>query len=113
MSNPYWDRITAVATRQREKGIREYGRGIEDDTADINVRLDRIEEELIDALMYIEHFRDSISEPANNSKKITNEKDAINYIKMVLRWREWRLHHKKLVQALEILLPKLTGGSKK
>jgi len=60
-SNPYWDRITAVANRQRSKGIKEYGKGVEDDTADINVRLDRIEEELIDALMYIEHLRDGIS----------------------------------------------------
>lgn len=60
-SNPYWDRITAVANRQRSKGIREYGKGVEDDTADINVRLDRIEEELIDALMYLEHLRDGIN----------------------------------------------------
>lgn len=65
MGNPYWDRITAVATRQREKGIQEYGRGIEADTADINVRLNRIEEELIDALMYIEHLRDGIGGGVN------------------------------------------------
>ena len=58
--NPYWERITAIANRQRSKGIREYGKGVEDDTADINVRLDRIEEELIDALMYLEHLRDGI-----------------------------------------------------
>ena len=60
MLNPYWDRITALAERQREKGIKEYGQGVEDDTASINIRLDRIEEELIDALMYIEHLRDGI-----------------------------------------------------
>lgn len=59
--NPYWDRITAVANRQRSKGLKEYGKGVEDDTADINVRLDRIEEELIDALMYLEHLRDGIA----------------------------------------------------
>ena len=62
MINPYWDRITALAERQREKGIKEYGRGVEDDTASINIRLDRIEEELIDALMYIEHLRDGITD---------------------------------------------------
>lgn len=61
VKNPYWDRITVIANRQRSKGISEYGRGIEDDTVDINVRLDRIEEELIDALMYLEHLRDGIS----------------------------------------------------
>lgn len=59
--NPYWDRITAVANRQRSKGLKEYGKGVEDDTADINVRLDRIEEELIDALMYLEHLRDGVN----------------------------------------------------
>lgn len=62
MKNPYWDRITAVAERQRSKGLKEYGKGVEDDTADINVRLDRIEEELIDALMYLEHLRDGIAQ---------------------------------------------------
>lgn len=56
--NPYWERITEKAAKQRAKGIKEYGRGIEDDTAEIETRLDRIEEELIDALMYIEHLRD-------------------------------------------------------
>lgn len=60
-NNPYWERITKVATRQRSKGLKEYGRGVEDDTADINVRLDRIEEELIDALMYLEHLRDAVN----------------------------------------------------
>lgn len=61
VENPYWDRITLIANRQRSKGITEYGKGIEDDTADINVRLERIEEELIDALMYIEHLKDGIA----------------------------------------------------
>ena len=62
MNNPYWERITVLANRQRSKGLKEYGRGVEDDTADINVRLDRIEEELIDTLMYLEHLRDGIKE---------------------------------------------------
>lgn len=61
VNNPYWDRITAIANRQRSKGIKEYGRGVEDDTADINVRLDRIAEELIDTLMYLEHLRDGLN----------------------------------------------------
>ena len=59
-SNPYWERITALANKQRETGIKEYGRGLEDDTANIDIRLNRISEELIDALMYIEHLRDGI-----------------------------------------------------
>lgn len=60
-NNLYWERITEKANSQRSKGIKEYGRGIEDDTAPIDVRLDRIEEELIDALMYLEHLRDGIN----------------------------------------------------
>ena len=56
--NTYWKRISEKAEGQREKGLKEYGRGIENDTAGIETRLDRIEEELIDALMYIEHLRD-------------------------------------------------------
>ena len=62
MNTPYWERITVLANCQRSKGLKEYGRGVEDDTADINVRLDRIEEELIDTLMYLEHLRDGIKE---------------------------------------------------
>lgn len=62
MNNPYWDNITALADRQREKGIKTYGRGLEDDTAGIIIRLERIEEELIDALMYIEHLKDGMKE---------------------------------------------------
>lgn len=58
--NPYWERITVIADRQRSKGLKEYGRGVEDDTANVDTRLDRIEEELIDALMYLEHLRDAI-----------------------------------------------------
>lgn len=57
INNPLWERINEKARKQREKGIKEYGRGLEDDAAGINTRLDRIEEEMIDALMYIEHLR--------------------------------------------------------
>ena len=53
-ANPYWECITATANRQREKGLREYGQGLEANPADIVTRLNYLEEELIDALMYIE-----------------------------------------------------------
>ena len=29
MNNPYWERITKMSDRQREKGIRTYGQGLE------------------------------------------------------------------------------------
>ena len=68
MSNPYWERITKIADRQRSKGISEYGRGIEDDTAEINTRINRVEEELVDALMYLEHLRDMINDRRDDGK---------------------------------------------
>lgn len=57
-NNPLWERVNDIAEKQRKKGIEEYGRGLEEDAADISTRLDRIEEELIDALMYIEHLKE-------------------------------------------------------
>ena len=60
MSNPYWDNINAIAKRQREKGIDTYGQGLEMNTADIVTRLEYLQEELIDALMYCEWIKDSL-----------------------------------------------------
>lgn len=57
-NDPYWSRITEMAQKQRNKGLEEYGKGIEEDTADVLTRLTRIQEELIDSLYYIEHLKD-------------------------------------------------------
>lgn len=46
-----------------------------------------------------------------NADKIETEKDAIAYLKKVLTWTEWRLHHTKLIRALEILLAKVESES--
>ena len=64
--NPYWNNITAIADKQRRKGLREYGQGIEDNPAAVLDRLRYIEEELVDALMYLEWLREGIA----------NEKDS-------------------------------------
>ena len=56
-SDPFWFNVTGIANKQRNKGIKEYGKGIEKDTASEFVRLTRIEEELVDALYYIEHLK--------------------------------------------------------
>ena len=58
--NPYWERITAISDRQRAKGISTYGQGLEDNHWPIMKRLEYLEEELIDALMYIEWIKDKI-----------------------------------------------------
>ena len=60
-NNPYWKNIQAIADRQRKKGIDTYGQGLEENPADMVTRLTYLEEELIDALMYIEWAKDYIA----------------------------------------------------
>ena len=43
--------------KQRAKGMKTYGKGLEDNPLSIIDRLEYLEEELIDALMYIEHIK--------------------------------------------------------
>lgn len=59
-NNPYWRRITAIADRQRKKGIDTYGQGLERNTADMLTRIEYLEEELVDGLMYCEWIKDEI-----------------------------------------------------
>lgn len=58
--NRYWKNICAIAEKQREKGIATYGSGIEDNPAAIITRIEYLEEELVDALMYCEWIKDAI-----------------------------------------------------
>lgn len=57
----YWENITEIYRKQREKGIATYGQTLED-----NVELDAVEtltmaqEELIDLLMYLEHTKEKL-----------------------------------------------------
>lgn len=56
----YWDNICEMQKRQTEKGIRTYGQTLEENTALTPIeRLEYLEEELIDGLMYIEHIKES------------------------------------------------------
>lgn len=59
--NPYWNRITLIADKQREKGISTYGQGLEDNTIpDALKRIEYIQEELIDGLMYMEWLKEKL-----------------------------------------------------
>ena len=59
----YWARVCEIQGKQTEKGIINYGQILEDNkTMTIGDRLNAIEEELIDALMYIEHLKEAIYE---------------------------------------------------
>ena len=60
-NKPYWQNIQDIADRQRQKGIDTYGQGLEESPADMVTRLTYLEEELIDALMYIEWAKEYLS----------------------------------------------------
>lgn len=64
--NPYWNNICNIANKQRKKGIETYGQGLEDNTWCIEKRIQYLEEELVDALMYCEWIKDKLKE--RNSK---------------------------------------------
>lgn len=64
-NNPYWQNIQDIADRQREKGIDTYGHGLEENPADMVTRLTYLEEELIDALMYIEWIKEKLGGKAD------------------------------------------------
>ena len=64
-SNPYWNNICSIAERQRAKGMETYGTGIEDNHADIITRIEYLEEEMVDALMYCEWIKDYIVRAEN------------------------------------------------
>ena len=59
-NNPYWENVCKIASKQREKGVRTYGQGLESNHLAVEERLKYIQEELIDALMYIEWVKDGI-----------------------------------------------------
>ena len=60
LNNPYWKNIQAMADKQREKGLSTYGQGLEDNPADIITRIEHLQEELVDALMYCEWIKDKL-----------------------------------------------------
>lgn len=60
--NPYWERICDLAVKQRAKGMATYGQGLEMNPMAVNERLEYLEEELIDGLMYIEHIKAWLAE---------------------------------------------------
>lgn len=66
-SNPYWSRISDIADRQRQKGMTTYGCGLESNNAEILTRLEYLEEELIDGLMYLEWIKEKIKDKGGKS----------------------------------------------
>lgn len=65
-ANPYWENITEIAERQRNKGISTYGQGLEANTKpNVIERISYIEEELVDALMYLEWLKEGLKNENN------------------------------------------------
>lgn len=59
--NPYWEKICELADKQRSKGINKYGKGLEYNSADAIARINHLQEELIDGLMYCEWIKEKLS----------------------------------------------------
>lgn len=62
MMNPYWERITRLSDKQRAKGMETYGQGLESNPAALIERIEHLQEELIDGLMYCEWIKDKLTE---------------------------------------------------
>lgn len=58
--NPYWENISELAKQQRLKGMMKYKTGLEDNKQPTIDKIQYIEEELIDALMYLEWLKDGM-----------------------------------------------------
>ena len=56
----YWNTVCAMAEKQRRKGHATYGKGLEENRADMITRIEYLQEELIDALMYCEWMKEHI-----------------------------------------------------
>lgn len=65
----YWDNITDMYNKQKEKGLATYGMTLEQN---INLtaeeRITMAQEELIDALVYMEHIKQGLKSDQNETK---------------------------------------------
>lgn len=58
----YWDNICEMQRKQTEKGLRTYGMTLEQNKKlSIEERITMVQEEMIDALMYLEHLKASLA----------------------------------------------------
>lgn len=59
----YWKNITEIKNKQTEKGLKEYGQTLEENKSIPTIeRITMVEEEMVDALMYLEHLKASIKD---------------------------------------------------
>lgn len=76
----YWETITELAEKQTEKGLNKYGSVLEDSLyLTGGDRLQHLQEELVDALMYTEHLKIYLT------NTVPQQADANLYQKLALR----------------------------
>ena len=81
----YWANVCEIQERQTKKGISKYGQRLEDNESLSPIeRLEYLEEELIDGLMYIEHIKAvlrvhelGVSVPVEDLKKTRDFLDGV------------------------------------
>ena len=67
----YWDNIKKMQQKQIEKGINKYGQILEENTKMTkNERIEYLQEEMIDALMYCEHIKSFEEMSINDYQKL-------------------------------------------
>ena len=61
MTNKYIENINALMKRQESNGLETYGQLLQDNHEMTTIdRIEYLEEELVDALMYLEHLKESV-----------------------------------------------------
>lgn len=57
----YWKNICEIQEKQKQKGLSKYGQILEENTSmQTTERIEYLQEELVDALMYLEHLKEHI-----------------------------------------------------
>lgn len=65
----YWDNISRIQAKQTSKGLATYGQTLEENTALTDTeRITMLEEELVDALMYLEHLKAGLINNTDDGK---------------------------------------------
>lgn len=99
----YWYNICEMQQKQTDKGIKTYGQVLEQNTEmSTEERLVAIEEELIDALMYLEHLKtnlnmqnDRVKDFAKFLVKCAGEQGQIEASDIPDYLREWVVKHRE------------------
>jgi len=72
----YWKNICEIQERQTQKGLSKYGRILEENTSMTTAeRIEYLQEELVDALMYLEHLKENIE--AQSPERTKNYQVAV------------------------------------